>query len=74
MEVLKMKLADINSRVIKEIDKEEMKLKVLQFVADAYEIGLNNGYLNGVKGIMEMGTMFGDAALGKKKSSSTGYI
>jgi hypothetical protein len=69
-----MKLGDVNERVIKEIDNEEMKLKVLQFVADAYEIGLNNGYLNGVKGIMEMGTMFGDTALGKKKSSSTGYI
>ena len=69
-----MKLGEINGKVIKEIEDEEIKLKVLQYVADAYEIGLSNGYLNGVKGIMEMGTMFGDASINKKKSPDAGYI
>ena len=69
-----MKLGDVNREVIKELKDEEIKLKVLQYVADAYEIGLSNGYLNGVKGIMEMGTMFGEATISKKKSSDAGYI
>ena len=69
-----MRLRDVNEEVIREIKDNDMKLNVLQFVADAYEIGLSNGYLSGVKGIMEMGTMVGESSIGKKKSSDTGYI
>jgi hypothetical protein len=47
----------VNANVLNEIDNEEMKSKILKLIKEVYEMGLNNGYLNAIKGITEIGAM-----------------
>jgi len=69
-----MSLKDINEKIIKEIKDDETKIKVLGYISDAYQEGLQTGFTNGMKSMIEMGSNFASASVPVKKNTGTGYI